>query len=133
MIPLSRLAEVLAEVDEIGKRHGLIIANVFHAGNGNLHPVICYDEKVPGMVETVVQAGSEILAACVLAGGFISGEHGIGIEKVQDMHLVFGQDDLAVQAAIHDVLDPCDLSNPGKVLPTPGKCTEVKGRTFESG
>ena len=133
VIPRSRLAEVLAEVDDIGKRYGLIIANVFHAGDGNLHPVICYDEKVPGMVEKVVQAGSEILAACVRAGGSISGEHGIGIEKLEDMHLVFGPHDLAVQQAIHDVLDPCDLSNPGKVLPTPGKCAEVKGRAVEPG
>lgn len=130
VIPRSRLAEVLAEVHAIAERYGLIIANVFHAGDGNLHPVICYDEKVPGMVEKVVRAGSEILAACVRAGGSISGEHGIGIEKLADMHLVFGPEDLAVQAAIHRVLDPLDLSNPGKLLPTPGRCAELKSEAI---
>lgn len=126
VIPRSRLGEILAEIAEIGGRHGLIIANVFHAGDGNLHPLICYDEKVPGMVEKVVRAGSEILAACVRVGGSISGEHGIGIEKQADMALVFGPDDLRVQVAVHDLFDPHDLSNPGKLFPVPGRCAEVK-------
>lgn len=126
VIPRSRLAEMLGEIAEIGRRHALVVANVFHAGDGNLHPLICYDEKVPGMVERVVRAGSEILAACVRVGGSISGEHGIGIEKQAEMALVFGEEDLAVQRAIHAVFDPHDLSNPGKLFPTPGRCAEVK-------
>ncbi|HWI60745.1 MAG TPA: FAD-linked oxidase C-terminal domain-containing protein, partial [Symbiobacteriaceae bacterium] len=117
VIPRSRLADVLGEIAAIGERYGLTIANVFHAGDGNLHPLICYDERIPGMVAKVVEAGSEILAACVRAGGSISGEHGIGIEKQADMVLVYGPDDLAVQQAVHDALDPQDLSNPGKLLP----------------
>jgi glycolate oxidase subunit GlcD len=117
VIPRSRLSEVLAEVAAIGRKYDLTIANVFHAGDGNLHPLICYDEKVPGMVEKVLQAGSEILAACVRAGGTISGEHGIGIEKMADMNVVFTPDDLAAQRAVHDVLDPHDLCNPGKIFP----------------
>lgn len=126
VIPRSRLGEVLEEVAAIGRKYDLIIANVFHAGDGNLHPLICYDEKIPGVVPRVVQAGSEILAACVRAGGSISGEHGIGIEKQADMALVYGPDDLAVQVGVHDVFDPHDLSNPGKLFPTPGRCAEVK-------
>ncbi|MFZ5814511.1 MAG: FAD-binding oxidoreductase [Bacillota bacterium] len=129
VIPRSRLGEVLAEIAAIGEKHGLIIANVFHAGDGNLHPLICYDERIPGMVEKVVRAGSEVLAACVRVGGSISGEHGIGIEKQSDMTLVYGPDDLAVQVGVHDVLDPHDLSNPGKLFPTPGRCAEVKRLT----
>jgi glycolate oxidase subunit GlcD len=126
VIPRSQLTAVLTEIIAVGRRYDLIIANVFHAGDGNLHPLICYDETVPGIVPKVVQAGSEILAACVRAGGSISGEHGIGIEKQADMALVYSPDDLSVQTAVHHVLDPHDLSNPGKVFPTPGRCAEVK-------
>ena len=117
VIPRSKLTEVLAEVAAVGQRHGLIIANVFHAGDGNLHPLICYDERIPGMAEKALKAGSEILAACVRAGGTISGEHGIGIEKMADMAVLYNQDDLAAQKAVHDVFDPRDLSNPAKIFP----------------
>jgi glycolate oxidase subunit GlcD len=117
VIPRSKLTEVLAEVAAVGRRHDLTIANVFHAGDGNLHPLICYDESVPGATEKALKAGSEILAACVRAGGTISGEHGIGIEKMQDMKVVFTEDELAVQKAVHDALDPRDLSNPNKIFP----------------
>jgi glycolate oxidase subunit GlcD len=117
VIPRSKLTEVLAQVYAIGRKYDLTIANVFHAGDGNLHPLICYDEKVPGMVEKVLKAGSEILAACARAGGTISGEHGIGIEKMADMNEVFTPDDLAAQQAVHDVLDPRGLCNPGKIFP----------------
>jgi glycolate oxidase subunit GlcD len=117
VIPRSKLTEVLAVVAEVGEKYGLTIANVFHAGDGNLHPLICYDEKVPGDTGKALKAGSEILAACVRAGGTISGEHGIGIEKMSDMKVVFSPDDLAVQRAVHDALDPRDLCNPGKIFP----------------
>jgi FAD/FMN-containing dehydrogenase len=117
VIPRSKLTEVLAQVSEVGRKYDLTIANVFHAGDGNLHPLICYDEKVPGMVEKALQAGSEILAACVAAGGTISGEHGIGIEKMGDMKGLYSPDDLAAQRAVHDVLDPRDLCNPRKIFP----------------
>lgn len=129
VIPRSRLADVLAAINQIGETYDIIIANVFHAGDGNLHPLICYDAKRPGEVAKVLKAGSEILAACVAAGGTISGEHGIGIEKQGDMHLVYGPDDLAAQQQLHDVFDPADRCNPGKMLPTPGRCTEVKRLT----
>jgi glycolate oxidase subunit GlcD len=117
VIPRSKLTEVLAEVGAVGKKYELTIANVFHAGDGNLHPLICYDDSVPGNTDKALKAGSEILAACVRAGGTISGEHGIGIEKMQDMKVVFTGDELAVQKAVHDALDPRDLCNPGKIFP----------------
>ena len=117
VIPRSRLTQVLGEVATIGSKHGLTIANVFHAGDGNLHPLICYDDRIAGNTQKALQAGSDILAACVRAGGTISGEHGIGIEKMADMKVVFGADDLAVQRAVHDALDPEDLCNPRKIFP----------------
>jgi glycolate oxidase subunit GlcD len=117
VIPRSRLTEVLAEVAAIGRKYGLTIANVFHAGDGNLHPLICYDDKIPGVAEKALRTGSEILAACVRAGGSISGEHGIGIEKMGDMTVLYSPDDLAAQKSVHDVLDPHDLCNPGKIFP----------------
>ena len=117
VIPRSRLTEVLAQVAETGRKYELPIANVFHAGDGNLHPLICYDDRIPGAAEKALRAGSEILAACVRAGGSISGEHGIGIEKMSDMNGLFTPDELAVQKAVHDVLDPYDLCNPGKIFP----------------
>jgi len=119
VIPRTKLTEVLAEVAAVGRKYNLKIANVFHAGDGNLHPLICYDRKVPGMAERALQAGSEILAACVRAGGTISGEHGIGIEKIQEMELLYSPDDLAAQKAVHDTLDPHDLANPDKIFPKP--------------
>jgi len=117
VIPRSKLTEVLAVVGEVGEKYGLTIANVFHAGDGNLHPLICYDARVPGSTGKALTAGSEILAACVRAGGAISGEHGIGIEKMADMLVAFSPDDIAVQLAVHDALDPRDLANPGKIFP----------------
>ena len=108
---------MLAQVAETGRKYELPIANVFHAGDGNLHPLICYDDKTPGAGEKALAAGSEILAACVRAGGSISGEHGIGIEKMSDMSVLFTPDEIAVQKAVHDVLDPYDFCNPGKVFP----------------
>ncbi|HSW51561.1 MAG TPA: FAD-linked oxidase C-terminal domain-containing protein [Bryobacteraceae bacterium] len=117
VIPRSKLTEVLEEVGSVGKKYDLTIANVFHAGDGNLHPLICYDDSVPGNTDKALKAGSEILAACVKAGGTISGEHGIGIEKMQDMKVVFTADEIAVQKAVHDALDPRDLCNPGKIFP----------------
>ncbi|MFB3826311.1 MAG: FAD-binding oxidoreductase [Bryobacteraceae bacterium] len=117
VIPRSKLTEVLAAVAEVGRKYDLTIANVFHAGDGNLHPLICYDEKQPGATDKALKAGSEILAACVTAGGAISGEHGIGIEKKADMNVAFTRDDIAAQKAVHDALDPRGLCNPGKIFP----------------
>jgi glycolate oxidase subunit GlcD len=126
VIPRSKLADVLEAIGRVADHYQVIIANVFHAGDGNLHPLICYDARREGEIPKVLKAGSEILAICVEAGGSISGEHGIGIEKQADMVLVLSPDDLAAQQQVHDVFDPQDRANPGKMLPTPGRCAEVK-------
>ena len=126
VLPRSRLTWVLQRIEAVGQKYNLMIANVFHAGDGNLHPLIAYDHRVPGEVERTIAAGSEILAACVEAGGSISGEHGIGIEKKNEMHLVYGEHDMAVQLYLREVFNPDELCNPGKVFPTPSRCAEVK-------
>jgi glycolate oxidase len=131
VIPRSRLTAVLAEVGRIADEFGLLVANVFHAGDGNLHPLLAYDGRRPGEAERVMTAGSEILRVCVAAGGTISGEHGIGLEKREDMRLMFSDADLAMMRAAHDALDPLDLAAPGKVLPLPGRCVEVRRAAWD--
>jgi glycolate oxidase len=117
VIPRSRLPEALAVIREVEARYGLRIANVFHAGDGNLHPLILYDPSHPGEVERVVAAGHEILAACVALGGSITGEHGVGIEKREDMARQFGPAELALHWAVKQAFDPSHVLNPGKLLP----------------
>ena len=125
VVPRSKLPEVLAEVYEIARRHELQVLNVFHAGDGNLHPLLVYDARVPGTVERVHAAGSEIVAASVRAGGALSGEHGIGLEKREYMGLMFSEVDLAAQNALRCAFDPDMIANPGKVLPSPATCAEI--------
>ena len=131
VIPRSRLSSVLGEVARIADEYRLVVANVFHAGDGNLHPLLAYDDRHQGEAERVMAAGSQILKACVAAGGTISGEHGIGLEKREDMRLAFTEDDLAMMRATHDALDPRDLATPGKVLPLPGRCVEVQRAAWD--
>src|SRR5690606_2045022 len=109
VIPRSKLPEVLAEVRTISKKYGLRIANVFHAGDGNLHPLILFDSRVPGETERAVKAGSEVLKACADAGGSITGEHGVGIEKLEDMRFIFTEEEIAAQTEIRDVFNPLQL------------------------
>ncbi len=125
VVPRSKLPEVLAEVYEIARRHELQVLNVFHAGDCNLHPLLVYDARVPGTVERVHAAGSEIVAASVRAGGALSGEHGIGLEKREYMGLMFSEVDLAAQNALRCAFDPDMIANPGKVLPSPATCAEI--------
>jgi len=117
VIPRTRLTEMLERVRAIGERHGLTIANVFHAGDGNLHPCILYDDKDPGARARVLAAGEEVLRACVALGGSLTGEHGIGIEKRDHMPLMFTAQDLAAMRTLRAVFDPGGLCNPGKILP----------------
>lgn len=124
VIPRSRLPQTLARIEEIGKRYEVRIANVFHAGDGNLHPLLLYDAKDPLMVGRVIQAGSEILATCVEFGGSITGEHGVGIEKLAEMRHQFSESDLMAQRALKNALDPMGLLNPGKLLLTAASCHE---------
>jgi len=124
VVPRTKLPEVLARVCEIGDRHGLRLSNVFHAGDGNLHPNISFDRRDPDELRRVLAAGEEILRACVEAGGVISGEHGIGTEKQDFMGLVFGEDDLAAMRRLRDAFDPALRCNPGKIFPTTRFCVE---------
>jgi glycolate oxidase len=126
VVPRTRLVEVLAEVNRIADRHGLILGNVFHAGDGNLHPLIVFDRRVPGVLERVHAAGQEIIEVCVAAGGSLSGEHGIGLEKRDAMPLVFSVADLEAQKWLRDAFDPAGLCNPDKVLPRGGsRCGDI--------
>src|SRR4029079_17316141 len=118
VIPRTRLVEMLERVRAIGEAHGLTIANVFHAGDGNLHPCILYDDREPGARERVLAAGEELLRACVSLGGSLTGEHGIGMEKRERMPLMFTEADLAAMRTLRAVFDPAGLCNPGKIFPT---------------
>ncbi len=125
VVPRHRLPEVLAQVYEIADRHDLLVLNVFHAGDGNLHPLLVYDAREPGVVERVHAAGEEIVRVSVAAGGVLSGEHGIGLEKRDLMPLMFSEVDLAAQADLRRAFDPGMLSNPDKVLPSPAGCGDI--------
>jgi glycolate oxidase subunit GlcD len=133
VVPRARLPEVLATVCAIGDRHGLRLSNVFHAGDGNLHPNISFDRRDPDELERVLRAGREILEACVAAGGVISGEHGIGSEKREFMGLVFSEADLAAMRGLRAAFDPDGVCNPGKIFPTTRFCAEAnpKARGYE--
>ena len=124
VVPRVHLPEILAKVGEICDRHRLKLANVFHAGDGNLHPNICFDRRDPDELERVVQAGSEILEACVAVGGVITGEHGVGVEKRDYMHLVFGEHDLEPMYQLRESFNPDGVCNPGKLIPTTRFCAE---------
>ena len=125
VVPRTRLVEVLQKVYEIAAKSDLTMMNVFHAGDGNLHPLIAFDRRRPGVWERVYDAGTEILETCIAVGGVLSGEHGVGLEKRDLMPLMFTSDDLQVQAAMRDAFDPDGAANPGKVLPRGSKCGEL--------
>jgi FAD/FMN-containing dehydrogenase len=108
---------VLRQVTEIGLKYNLLIGNVFHAGDGNLHPLILFDARDMAETERVRAAGDEILAVCAAAGGTITGEHGVGLEKLSAMDLIFSPADMRAMRWVKDVFDPAGLANPGKVLP----------------
>lgn len=116
-VPRTKLPEVLRRIHEIGGRYGLTVANVFHAGDGNLHPNIVFDRRDPGLLERVERASKEIMAACVEAGGTITGEHGVGIDKRRYMGLIYSPEVIEAMRQVRAVFDPRGLCNPGKVLP----------------
>ena len=116
-IPVSKLPFVLKRISEMSKEFGLDVGNVFHAGDGNMHPLILYNANKPGDLETCEAFGAEILKLCVEVGGCLTGEHGVGIEKRDLMHIQYSVDDLEAQMAIKDVFDPKWLLNPTKVFP----------------
>jgi glycolate oxidase len=126
VVPRSRLAEVLEQVYEIAERHGVLVMNVFHAGDGNLHPLLVFDRREPGMLDRVHAAGAEILEASIAAGGVLSGEHGIGVEKQEFMDRFFTSDDLEHQNRLRRSFDPQCRVNPGKVLPQSHSCADIQ-------
>ena len=125
VIPRTRLPQVLRRVNEIVAAHGLRVGNVFHAGDGNLHPNILYDPRRPGEEARVVAAGAEIMKVCAEVGGSISGEHGIGLEKSDFMPFIFSEADLAFMQRLKVAFNPTGLCNPGKVFPTKKSCGEA--------
>ncbi len=122
VVPRTRLVEVMTKIYEIGDRYGIKMLNVFHAGDGNLHPLVAYDAQEPGKVEQVKAAAEEMVRVSVAAGGSLTGEHGVGLEKRDLMGLVFDPIDLDAQARLRDAFDPDGLLNPGKVLPRGSRC-----------
>lgn len=127
VVPRTKLPEVLGRIRELEARSGLRIGNVFHAGDGNLHPLICYDESIPGQAAHAEQVATEILQYCLDAGGSLTGEHGIGADKKGSMPKMFTPDDLDTMQRLRCAFDPGGLCNPGKVFPTPRLCGEVPG------
>jgi glycolate oxidase len=128
VVPRSALPRVLAAIDQLSQRHGLPVANVFHAGDGNLHPLILYRDGEPGVRERVQELGGEILRLCVEAGGSISGEHGIGSDKRCYLDWMYSPDDLATMQLLRRAFDPLGRANPGKIFPTPSSCAESARR-----
>jgi glycolate oxidase len=126
VVPRRRLPEVLRRVYEIAAENDLLVMNVFHAGDGNLHPLLVFDKREPGVMERVHRAGEAIVRVSVEAGGVLSGEHGIGLEKRDLMPLMFSERDLAAQAALRDAFDTTGLANPTKVLPSPSSCGDAQ-------
>ena len=126
VVPRSQLPEIMRCIVEISKQYNLRIANVFHAGDGNLHPNILFDMRTPGELDRVVEAGAATLRACIELGGSITGEHGIGIEKKAYIGLLFNEADLEAMSRVRKVFDPDGRFNPAKLFPTPVSCGEVR-------
>jgi glycolate oxidase len=126
VVPRSALADVLAQIYEIAERHGVLVMNVFHAGDGNLHPLLIFDAREEGMLDRVHAAGAEIITASLDAGGVLTGEHGIGLEKQQYMDRMFTADDLDHQNRLRQAFDPGCRTNPGKVIPQGHSCADIQ-------
>jgi glycolate oxidase len=127
VVPRTKLTEVLRRIAALSAEYGLRVGNVFHAGDGNLHPLVLYDRRIDGQAERAETLAAQILEACIDAGGSITGEHGVGTDKACAMPLMFSEADLAAMKRLRGALDPHELANPGKVFPTPRLCGEVPG------
>ena len=127
VVPRTKLPSVLRRIDELSAEHGLRVGNVVHAGDGNLHPLVLYDAAIEGHYERAKALADEILAACVEAGGSLTGEHGIGVDKACAMPSMFSERDLEAFERVRRAFDPDGIANPGKVIPTPRLCGEVPG------
>jgi glycolate oxidase len=127
VVPRTKLAEVLALINRLADDYGMLVANVFHAGDGNLHPLVCYDDSKAGEAERAEELAGAIVKACVDVGGSITGEHGVGVDKKRYMPAMFTEADLDAFGRLRCAFDPAGLANPGKVMPTPRLCGEVPG------
>jgi len=132
-IPRREIARVLQGISDLAERYGLGVANVFHAGDGNLHPLILYDVMNPGELEKAERLGGDILELCVSVGGTITGEHGVGREKIDQMCVQFSDAELAAFHGIKAAFDPRGLMNPGKAVPTLARCAEIGGMHVHRG
>ncbi len=124
VVPRSRLPVIMREMEAIAARHGVLIANVFHAGDGNLHPIICYDDRRPEELERARRANEELLLACIRLGGSVTGEHGVGVDKARSLPLQYADADLNFMYRLRRVFDPDGIMNPGKLLPSHPACAE---------
>ena len=127
VVPRTKLPSVLRAIEQLSRQHGLRVGNVFHAGDGNLHPLVLYDGRVDGEAMRAEALSKQILEICIDAGGSITGEHGVGTDKACAMPLMFSEDDLAAMQRFRRAFDPRGLANPGKLFPTPRLCGEVPG------
>jgi glycolate oxidase len=125
-IPRSKLSYVLEEMDKMSQYYDLRVANVFHAGDGNLHPLILFDANIPGEFEKAEEFGGKILELCVNVGGCITGEHGVGVEKIRQMNVQFNDQELAQFRAVKAAFDPEGSLNPGKGIPILRSCQEYR-------
>jgi len=125
VVPRSKLPQIMRELGAIAARYRLLIANILHAGDGNLHPLICYDEQKPGELARAIEANEELLRACITLGGSVTGEHGVGVDKAKNLLLQYGEADLAFMARLRKVFDPTGIMNPGKLLPFHPACGEA--------
>ena len=128
VVPRTALPQVLRRIGELADERGIRVANVFHAGDGNLHPLVLFDDAVPGQAEQAEQCSGAILDICLEHGGSITGEHGVGADKAAHMPKMFTADDLDTMQMLRCAFDPATIANPGKVFPTPRLCGEVPGR-----
>ena len=131
VVPRTQIASTLNLILDVARRYNLTIGNIFHAGDGNLHPLICFDPKVPGELDKVLKAGDEILEHCIAVGGSITGEHGVGMEKMEMMGRQFSPESLAMMARFKKLFDPTCRLNPGKALPTGHGCREIRQQSHD--
>ena len=125
VIPRSKIPQALRRIQEIGERYNFKIGNIFHAGDGNLHPIVLFDPRDVGQYQRAIEASAEIIRYCVEIGGALTGEHGVGMEKSELMPLLFSDDDFELMRRIHDAFNPRSALNPGKIFPLNKGCGEI--------
>jgi glycolate oxidase len=126
VIPRTKLTATLQHIEDVSQRYGFLIGNVFHAGDGNLHPLILFDQRDPQQMRRVVEAAGEIIQFCVQVGGTLTGEHGVGMEKSELMPLMFADADLELMRGVRGVFNPTGLLNPDKIIPMGKGCGEIR-------